>query len=58
MLAFNPTYHRAVGMISVQLATGIEDAELRLLAAADRAQMPVEVLAREVTTRTRRFYNE
>ena len=56
-LTFDPVYHQAVGMISAQLGTNLEDAELRLLEAADRAQMPVRVLVREVTSRTRRFYN-
>ena len=57
LLSVCPEFDQAVGMLSIQLETTVEDAELRLLAEADRLGVPVEDLAEEVTSRMRRFYS-
>ena len=52
---WDPVFHQAVGMVSVQLKTTVEAAELRILSEAGREGVSTDVIARQITDRTRRF---
>jgi hypothetical protein len=52
-----PQVHQATGMISMQLAVGIEDAFVRLRATAFAEQRPLAELAADVVARRVRFHS-
>ena len=54
-LRWDPVFHQAVGMASVQLNTTVEAAELRILSDAEREGVSTHVIARQITNRTRWF---